>query len=240
MIHDIHQTIDQAVDRAVDQAVDRGIDQVVGQTINPVGARSQDTLFRINEIFYSIEGEGERVGEATIFVRFAGCNLQCPWCDTSYHPTIRHRYTASDLLAHIRVEGWKGRWICLTGGEPMMQDSAALCTALREAGYRVHLETNGTYPIPPEIFNYVTISPKMQADVPHDRWPFLPENEAVADEFKYVITTVEDLETVRWGQKVYLQPNSSVQEAREICIRAVLNHPEWRLSAQVHRLLQIQ
>ena len=197
------------------------------------------TIFRIHEIFYSIEGEGGRVGEPTVFVRLSGCNLQCPWCDQSDHPTVRYRYTPQELIEHIRREGWRGRWICLTGGEPMMQDAPGLCRALQDAGYRVHVETNGTYPIPPALFDYVTVSPKMQAEVPHDRFPFLPENEEVADEFKYVISRPQDLELVKWGKQVYLQPNSEISAARDLCIDAVLNRPEWKISIQVHKILDL-
>lgn len=200
---------------------------------------AENIIYRIHELFYSLEGEGSRVGEPTIFVRLAGCNLQCPWCDTSDHPQVRFRLTPADLLDHIRREGWPGRWVCLTGGEPMMQDAGGLCRDLQAAGYRVHLETNGTYPIPPEVFDHVTISPKMQEEVPHDRYPFLPENEAVADEFKYVISRPEDLELVRWGRRIYLQPNCHIPSARPICVEAVLRNPEWRLSMQIHKILDL-
>jgi len=188
-------------------------------------------------MFYSIAGEGGRAGEPTIFIRLAGCNLVCPWCDTAYHPQIRFHLTADKILDRIRSEGWPGRWICLTGGEPMMQDSAALSLRLRQAGYSVQIETNGTYPIPAGAFDFVTISPKLQREVPHDRFPFLEANEQVADEFKYVISRPEDLDLVRWGRRIYLQPNYEIPEAREICVQAALQHPEWRLSLQIHKML---
>ena len=118
-----------------------------------------------------------------------------------------------------------------------MQDVVVLCRCFQAAGFRVHLETNGTYPIPSGVFDYVTVSPKIQSDVHHVHAPFLEENEAVADEFKYVISRAEDLQLVRWGRQVFLQPNCEIPAARRLCVNAVMDHPGWRLSLQIHKHL---
>jgi hypothetical protein len=77
----------------------------------------------------------------------------------------------------------------------------------------------------------------MQQDVAHDRYPFLPANEGVATEFKYVVSVPEDIDLVRWGETVFLQPNSTAPGADRLCVDAVLRHPHWRISLQVNKIL---
>ncbi len=113
--------------------------------------------FPIAEIFDSIDGEGKRTGLMATFVRFAGCNLRCSYCDTAYalrEEDAAERLTEDELLARIRAYPWKR--VTLTGGEPLLQPIASLCAALGKEGYECNIETNGAVPLleqrPPHLF----------------------------------------------------------------------------------------
>lgn len=113
--------------------------------------------FPVAELFDSIDGEGKRTGLMATFVRFAGCNLRCSYCDTAYalrEEDAAERLTEEELLARIRAYPWKR--VTLTGGEPLLQPIASLCGALGEAGYECNIETNGAVPLlerrPPRLF----------------------------------------------------------------------------------------
>lgn len=103
---------------------------------------------RICEIFHSIQGEGVTMGLPTIFIRLAGCNLQCKWCDTAYAKEEGEEMAIGDILAGI--EGFDCAHVCVTGGEPLHQEETPrLVDALIERGYLVTLETNGSKSIEP-------------------------------------------------------------------------------------------
>lgn len=186
-------------------------------------------VLQVNDIFYSIEGEGLRVGEPTTFVRLARCNLRCPFCDTEFD-----RFTPMDIediaaeVAHHPAE-----WVCLTGGEPLGQNLAVLVGRLKEAGYKLHIETNGTIAPDPVLFERIdhwTVSPKCYPVV---------AGFARITELKYVVGRAFREERVeeQLADYVYLQPESSepryVQKALEILTR----HPRWRLSTRIHKTL---
>jgi len=106
---------------------------------------------KVNEIFRSLQGEGLYQGEPTVFVRTQGCNLRCPWCDTQYarNPDGGKVLRIEDIIKEV-VSKQKEGWVCITGGEPLMQDEAVgeLVGILWEEGYKVEIETNGFYPLP--------------------------------------------------------------------------------------------
>ena len=113
-------------------------------------------MYRVNEIFYSLQGEGFWTGTPMVFVRFSGCNLRCPFCDTDH---LEGRpMQAEEIVQAVRSTGSCKR-VCLTGGEPLLQLDRELVDALHQAGYTLHLETNGTRPVP-EGVDWVTLSPK--------------------------------------------------------------------------------
>ena len=106
--------------------------------------RYDDGLFHVTEIFDSIDGEGKRTGLMAIFVRLAGCNLRCSYCDTAYSLSLTdtaEALTEEELLSRIHAFPWKK--ITLTGGEPMLHPIRHLCEVLGKEGYEVNIETNG-------------------------------------------------------------------------------------------------
>lgn len=191
-----------------------------------------ETYYLVNEIFSSLQGEGARSGQPATFVRFSGCNLDCPFCDTDHQ---RHtRLTADAIVAVMMCH--TPRYAVLTGGEPALQADANLLQAMKRAGYTIAIETNGTLPLPDGI-DWITVSPKegKQAVLTH------------ADELK-VVYIGQDVERYYAGIKAqhhYLQPcstlrNGVLHDNREEVIAYCMEHPHWSLSLQMHKILGIR
>jgi organic radical activating enzyme len=216
-----------------------------GATMNPAAATKEAMeigretgLIPIAEIFYSLQGEGGRAGEATAFVRLAGCNCECWFCDTDF--TARASLSVEDIIAQVQDLSPSCRWVCLTGGEPTIHDLAALCTALHARGYRIQVETNGSKPRPQWQIDHITVSPKSRHGVRLDTW--YVHN---GTEFKYVIDDETDISTALhcaadFGKVTFVQPNSLNPDAQQLCVDAVKAHPGLlRLSLQTHKFLKI-
>ncbi len=191
--------------------------------------------YSINEMFYSLQGEGYHVGTPAVFIRFAGCNLACPFCDTQHrHGTRKTLDEIVDFAARH-----KARLVVLTGGEPALQVDAALVEELHAIGKYVAIETNGTHPVPSGI-DWITLSPK-------DRFveganPVLNE----CDELKVVFDGVAPppYADIRTSHR-FLQPCDTGDEERDkLIIQKTVEYckanPEWRLSLQTHKLIGIQ
>ena len=110
---------------------------------------------RINEIFYSLQGEGHYTGTPAVFIRFSGCNLKCPFCDTRHEEGTL--MSDEEILAEVRK--YPARTVILTGGEPSLWIDEAFIALLHRAGKYICIETNGTRPLP-EGIDWVTCSPK--------------------------------------------------------------------------------
>ena len=188
--------------------------------------RDDGRLLQVNEIFYSIEGEGLRVGEPTTFVRLARCNLRCPFCDTDFDHF--EEMTVEQVCAQVRQH--PAHWVCFTGGEPLGQNLMPLAQALHGEGYRLHVETNGTLPPAaglPELIDHWTVSPK--------RYPVVAGFPPIT-ELKYVVGRAfrEDRVEEHLADHVYLQPESSRPEYVRKALDVLRRHPHWRLSCRVH------
>jgi organic radical activating enzyme len=183
--------------------------------------------YRINEIFYSIQGEGYHTGTPAIFIRFAGCNLKCDFCDTE-HQTVNKRLSAADILAEIQM--YPARIVVLTGGEPTLQVDDNLIRTLRMQGRKVHIETNGTNEVSRYV-DWITLSPKTKNI-----------KQTCCDELKIVfdgdIQKVLEHEMDIHPTHKFLQPMSGTNT--EEAIKFIKANPQWKLSIQTHRLLKIQ
>lgn len=200
---------------------------------------------RINEIFYSLQGEGAHAGVACVFVRFSGCNLRCAFCDTHHESGIE--MTDSEIIDYINT--YPGEWIVLTGGEPSLWIDDAFIQALHIAtGKKIAIETNGTRRIP-EAIDWVTLSPKFGMT---DRECSKTASRVIvqrADEIK-VVDTGQDLEPyfvlpqIRSHTRMFLQP-CYVEDKEEFeantrrTVKRVKDDPRWQLSVQLHRYLNI-
>ena len=199
---------------------------------------------RINDIFYSLQGEGHNTGRAAVFVRFAGCNLRCPFCDTEFDSfrEMSDEEIVADIKRLLTAEGVQqtiGLLVVLTGGEPTLQVDEAFVDLLHSNGFEVAMESNGTRPAPQNI-DWLTVSPKNLAQ------PFHKEGKK-PDEVKVVFTDVADAErysSTLWKgvEHFYLQPCDTGDPVRNRlitnrCVDYIKEHPEWRLSLQTHTLV---
>ena len=188
---------------------------------------------RVNEIFYSLQGEGRHAGTPAVFVRLAGCNLRCPFCDTQHESFVE--MTEADIVEQVLL--YPARVVVITGGEPTLQLNVTLTRLLHEAGFSIHLETNGTRPLAEDVeIDWITCSPKEGGVVRIQRM----------DELKVVFMGQDMAQYDRYEvQERRLQPLDSGDERqnlinRQRTVEYVLAHPEWRLSLQAHKLLAIQ
>ena len=208
-------------------------------------------MYRVNDIFYSIQGEGRNTGRAAVFVRFAGCNLRCSFCDTEFD-TFREM-TADEIVAAISA--YPSRFVVLTGGEPTLQVDEAFIDLLHQHGFEVAMESNGTRPAPQNL-DWLTVSPKSLLPDPSRSASgrLLPTGRKkrsgkMPDELKVVFTTEENLEQQIASlpllgdvERLYLQPCDTGDAERNAiiinrCIDYIKEHPQWRLSLQTHKLV---
>ena len=167
--------------------------------------------YRINEIFYSLQGEGYWAGTPMIFVRFSGCNLKCGFCDTDFESFIT--MTESEIMEKVKALSLSCKKVCLTGGEPSLHIDSELINAFHSSGYEVHIETNGTHILPSGI-DWITLSPKAVWCSNAEKWLALD-----ADYY-------------------YLQP-CSCKNTTEV-VDYIMKHPQWRISLQIHKYLSIR
>ena len=192
---------------------------------------------QVNEIFYSLQGEGYHTGQAAVFVRLSGCNLRCPFCDTD-HASGQQMTEAAIASQAAR---YPARWVVVTGGEPALQLTPSLVDALHDAGKQVAVETNGTHTLPPNV-DWVTLSPK-DAYLGPQAMPVLTR----ADELKVVYDGEHeppDYAAIAVAHR-FLQPMDCGDARRNACITAATvdyigRHPQWRLSLQIHKLINIK
>ena len=197
---------------------------------------SANKKLKVNEIFYSVQGEGLHTGMSAVFVRLAGCLMGCDWCDTKYAAKINFLLTPAQILA--RIKKYPARRIVITGGEPCEQDIIPLIKLLRKTKYEVHLETNGSVNINTSLFFCTTVSPKKYADI-----KMLKK----ADVIKLVVDGKISKKNILAYKKyinkktsLYLQPEGNKKENIAKCLQIIKQNPQIKLSAQLHKLLKIK
>lgn len=207
-------------------------------------------MYTVKEIYYTLQGEGANTGKAAVFCRFTGCNLwsgreedrhkaTCRFCDTDFvgtdGPGGGKFKTANDLVAAVRTH-WPGSGRCLvvcTGGEPLLQIDVELVDAFHAADCEIAIETNGTL-LPPDGIDWICVSPKAGAEFllksGHELKLVYPQPNAMPEQFA-------ELDF----QHFYLQPmdGPNVAENTRLAIEYCLANPQWRLSVQTHKVLQI-
>jgi organic radical activating enzyme len=199
----------------------------------------QPKQYPVMEMFYSLQGEGYHQGKAAYFIRLAGCDVGCVWCDVkdswdaSKHPVLSIEEIVNSALAH------PARLAIITGGEPLLYQLDPLTTALKAAGFQTNIETSGSSPMSGN-WDWVCLSPK-KFKAP------LSENIALASELKVVVFNQSDFE---WAEtyakqvgphcKLYLQPEWDKQvQITPLVIEYVKANPKWELSAQLHKYIQV-
>ena len=202
-------------------------------------SENASVLYPVMEHFYTLQGEGKYTGNAAYFIRLGGCDVGCVWCDVkeSWDAAIHPKMSVSELIDTIAT--FPVKHIVITGGEPAMYDLNPLVNSLKENGYFVAIETSGAHPLQGEV-DWYTFSPKKFKE---------PVEEAYskASELKVVIYHKSDFDwALDHAQKVhsdcllYIQPEWSKQERLLPDIIAfVKEHPNWKLSLQTHKYLNI-
>ena len=191
---------------------------------------------KVNEIFYSLQGEGQYTGRAAVFVRLSGCNLRCSFCDTRHEAFVP--LTEDEIVD--KVTAYPARHVVITGGEPTLQLTRSLIDKLHEAGKFVQIETNGSIVLSLDLvkaIDWITCSPKE-----------LPVKIARIDELKVVYEgqdmapyeiTACDFHAIRSLQPCDTGDESKNRALLDAAIDYIKNHPEWRLSLQTHKFIHI-
>ena len=182
---------------------------------------------RVNDIFYSLQGEGRNTGRAAIFIRFAGCNLKCPFCDTDF--AQYEEMSDEDILN--RIKSYPSHFVVLTGGEPSLQVDRQLVDLLQKHGYELAMETKGTHPIVDGI-DWITCSPKGNTVIKRcnelkcifEEATLEPDDHGISAEYKYL-------------QPCDVQNTERNAQIVKRCFDYILQHPEWRMSLQTHKLV---
>lgn len=216
----------------------------------------ENTVLKVNEIFYSLQGEGARAGLPTFFIRLAGCNLHCDFCDTDWivykEMTVREIEQAlNQIQSGLQI---KCRTITWTGGEPTLQLTEGIVDYFKHLGYGEDcyyqaIESNGTRPIPTNL-DYITISPKKS-------WQSLSSINPKVNEIRFpininrwedTISTIPPIEFLPIADTYCLSPiflgeNKNVlnEISLQKCVDYILKvDPRWRLSVQLHKFLNIR
>lgn len=191
------------------------------------------------EDFYTIQGEGYYQGHAAYFIRLAGCDVGCVWCDVkeSWDAAAHPQVSVEEMVS--RATSSNSHIVVITGGEPAMHDLTVLTSSLRQAGLRTHIETSGVYPLT-GTWDWICFSPKK----------FLRPDPSIfleADELKIIVYNKSDFawaeefaSKVKPSCELYLQPEwSREKEVLPLIIDYVKDHPQWKLSLQIHKYMNI-
>ncbi len=200
---------------------------------------------KVNEIFYSLQGEGHYTGTPAVFVRFAGCNLRCWFCDTDFEKGVE---MSEDEIVEAVLQ-YPTRYVVITGGEPTLQITASLCDKLHAHGLYLMMETNGTRPLPEGCqIDWITCSPKL-IDVEDGKRKIATIRLRHIDELKVVFEDSPTQDMALYEQipatEYRLQPCDTQDP---LCNQAILNktikyilqHPKWKLSLQTHKILHVR
>ncbi len=200
---------------------------------------AEDTTLPVMEAFYTIQGEGFHQGKAAYFIRLAGCDVGCHWCDvkeswdSSAHPSFRVEEIAQKAAQHA------GKIVVVTGGEPLMHDLTSLCHSLKAKGLRTHIETSGAHSVT-GLWDWFCLSPKKFKEP-------VPEACRAANELKIIIFNASDFafaekyeKMVSADCKLYLQPEWDKREhVTPLIVDFIKENPRWQVSLQVHKYMQI-
>lgn len=196
--------------------------------------------YRVTEVFASIQGEGSWTGAPVVFVRFAGCNLDCPWCDTPQRNDVRWEGGVDELREQIQRCAGGIRRVVFTGGEPALQVDPGLTEELRIHGFHLHMETNGTVDVRALGLHWITVSPKRVEDViPWQWWPLNELKVVWADPWSE--SQLEQVQGLLSGVLLLLQPRwpYSAEELERV-VSFVKSHPRWNLGVQTHKLIGVK
>jgi organic radical activating enzyme len=198
-------------------------------------------MIRINDLFWTFQGEGFHSGRRALFVRLPFCNLKCSWCDTEFNTFTK--MSEDEFKAQAILE--KSRFAVITGGEPTInKDAPKVIEWLKELGFEIAIESNGMFPVPGGI-DWITISPKKDSD-----YFIHPFNAHMINEIKVVVDEGFDFKVLEafesiYGSSIYtrltLSPEYNTFHASFEAIQEFIKeHPQWKYSLQTYKWLGIR
>jgi len=205
-----------------------------GTSIHP-----QTIALPLMEDFYTIQGEGYYQGHAAYFIRLGGCDVGCVWCDVkeSWDAEAHPKVSIQEMVSRAKASGTE--LVVITGGEPTMYDLTLLTTELKKAGLKTNIETSGAYPLT-GTWDWVCFSPKKFKAPDATIYP-------LANELKVIVYNKSDFrwaedfaKEVKPGCELFLQPEwSKEKEMLPLIIEYVKANPQWKVSLQIHKYMNI-
>ncbi len=209
----------------------------------------QSTL-PVVERFHSLQGEGSHTGRSAFFIRLASCNVRCPWCDTK-NSWFKNNFpqmniaNLSEEVANAQIKG--AGFVVITGGEPLLHNLYPLCNEIRKttkaknkSTILIHLETSGVDPITGDP-DWITLSPKRHIQPRFELIKACHELKVIVHEKEDLIFAEEIANKTRKFKKpmLFLQPGWKSKAGQNLAFEYVKNHPQWRLSMQTHKWLEV-
>jgi len=197
------------------------------------------TMLPVMEHFYTLQGEGFHQGKAAYFIRLGGCDVGCVWCDVKDSWDVERHEKLKVKSLKLKVKDTPAEIVVITGGEPLMHNLDELTKELQQAGLRTHIETSGAYPLSGS-WDWICLSPK-KFKAP------LTEVVPYANELKVVIFNTSDFD---WAEKyaaqvsddckLFLQPEwDKAAEMTPLIVDYIKDHPQWELSLQIHKFINV-
>jgi|TARA_B100000530_G_C15916995_1_gene471676 7-carboxy-7-deazaguanine synthase len=199
-----------------------------------------DSKIPVMESFYSIQGEGFHTGKPAYFIRLAGCDVNCHWCDVKESWDISEdQYLSIDEIISNVIK-YSAETVIITGGEPLMHNLSELTDALKEKNKKIHLETSGTHPISGH-FDWICFSPKKFKDPLDDFFKLSNELKIIVYNDSDFLWAEELLKKIKNNPKLTLQPEwSKSKEINPKILNYIKSNPKWRISLQTHKYLNVE
>jgi organic radical activating enzyme len=213
------------------------IEQKAVQTDSEI-KQLNDIEYPLVEDFYTIQGEGAHTGRPAYFIRTAGCDVNCWWCDVKEswdeekHPSTR----TGDIVQRAADSGAK--FAVITGGEPLLHNLEALSVRLKQEGLEVHIETSGSSPLSGQL-DWVTLSPKRFKKPLDENFPYVDELKVVVLKNKDIEWAEENAKKCPSNTRLLLQPEWETPSSIKLIVDYVKQNPEWGISLQTHKFIDV-
>lgn len=196
------------------------------------------TEYPLMEDFYTIQGEGAHTGSAAYFIRLAGCDVGCWWCDVkdSWDESKHPRAATGDIVKRAKVSGTS--LAVITGGEPLLHNLEPLTIRLRQEGFSVHIETSGSSPLSGHL-DWITLSPKRFKEPLDEVFPYVDELKVIVLKNKDLEWAEKNAEKCPEGTRLLLQPEWETPESINLIVEYVKKHPRWGISLQTHKFMNV-
>jgi organic radical activating enzyme len=200
--------------------------------------RLNDVEYPLVEDFYTIQGEGAHTGRPAYFIRTAGCDVNCWWCDVKESwDEEKHPSTRTGDIVQRAVDSGAG-FAVITGGEPLLHNLEALSVRLKQEGLDVHIETSGSSPLSGQL-DWVTLSPKRFKKPLDENFPYVDELKVVVLKNKDIQWAEENAKKCPPSTRLLLQPEWETPSSIKLIVDYVKQNPEWGISLQTHKFIDV-